>query len=176
MANDLQQGSAPATAAAEQAKRSSGENARVRKLHSMANRGFFALASFIAISIGAIDDFSILPSFPESFRATLGTPPSANMVSAALLLYSFAAIVLILARMTMRIPKFGVFANVGYLSGFYFFYHFSGTMQENFWAVLAAGSTILVLETYHLRTWCAEEIRKELEGGPHDDPPPFDAP
>lgn len=130
----------------------------------MANRGLFAMALFIALSIGAVHDFDILPSFPDKFRAMLGHPPSANMISAALLLYSFAAIVLILSRMTTNAAKFGVFANVGYLAGFYFFYHFAGSLEENFWAVFAAGLTVLGLETYHIRTYCHDQIRKELDG------------
>ena len=146
------------------AKASPPESEKVRRLKAMANHGFFAMALFIALSIGAVNDFEILPSFPESFRAMLGHPPSANMISAALLLYSFAAIVLILSRMTTNTAKFGVFANVGYLAGFYFFYHFAGSLAENFWAVFAAGVTVLGLETYSMRTYCNEEIKKEREG------------
>ncbi len=121
------------------------------------------MALFIALSIGAIRDFDFLPSFPEHIRHLLGHPPSANMISSVLLLYSFAAIVLILSRMTTGSDKFGPFANVGYLGGFYFFYHFAGAMEENFWAVFAAGITVLGLESYHIRNYCQEEIRKELD-------------
>jgi hypothetical protein len=135
----------------------------IRRLKALANRGLFALALFIALSIGAIRDFDFLPSFPDHFRQLLGRPPSTNMISGVLILYSFAAIVLILSRMTTGTGKFGPFANVGYLAGFYFFYHFAGAMEENFWAVFAAGMTVLGLESYHIRTYCNEEIRKELD-------------
>jgi hypothetical protein len=135
----------------------------IRRLRALANRGLFALALFVALSIGAIRDFDILPSFPVHFRELLGHPPSANMISGVLLLYSFAAIVLILSRMTTGSDKFGPFANVGYLAGFYFFYHFSGALEENFWAVFAAGLTVLSLETYHIRNYCSEAIRKEQD-------------
>jgi hypothetical protein len=136
---------------------------KIRRLKNMAHRGLYAMALFIALSIGAIRDFDFLPSFPERVLDLLGQPPSAKMVSAALLLYSFAAIVLILSRMTTGTAKFGVFANVGYLAGFYFFYHFTGQSEENFWAVFASGMTVLGLESYHIRTYCQEEIRKELD-------------
>jgi hypothetical protein len=135
----------------------------IRRLKALANRGLFALALFIALSIGAIRDFDFLPSFPDNFRQLLGRPPSTNMISGVLILYSFAAIILILSRMTTGAGKFGPFANVGYLAGFYFFYHFAGAMEENFWAVFAAGMTVLSLESYHIRTYCSEEIRKELD-------------
>jgi len=139
------------------------ETEKIRRLKALSNRGLFALALFIALSIGAIRDFDFLPSFSAHIRHLLGHPPSANMISGVLLLYSFAAIVLILSRMTTGSDKFGPFANVGYLAGFYFFYHFAGALEENFWAVFAAGLTVLSLETYHIRTYCSEEIRKELD-------------
>jgi hypothetical protein len=139
------------------------EPEKIRRLRALSNRGLFALALFITLSIGAIRDFDFIPSFPAHFRQLLGHPPSANMISGVLLLYSFAAIVLILSRMTTGSDKFGPFANVGYLAGFYFFYHFAGAMEENFWAVFAAGITVLSLETYHIRNYCSEEIRKERE-------------
>jgi hypothetical protein len=151
------------------------EPEKIRRLKTLANRGLFALALFMALSIGAIRDFDFIPSFPAHFRQLLGHPPSTNMISGVLLLYSFAAIVLILSRMTTGSDKFGPFANVGYLAGFYFFYHFAGAMEENFWAVFAAGITVLSLESYHIRNYCSEEIRKErdaLAGIPrerHDD-------
>ena len=139
------------------------ENEKIRVLKTRANRGIFAMALFVALSIGAIRDFDMLPSLPASIHALLGHPPSANLVSAALLLYIFSAIILILSRMTSGSAIFGGFTQVAYLSGFYLFYHFSGAMEENFWAVFAAGMTILGLESYHLWTWCTEEIRKEEE-------------
>jgi hypothetical protein len=139
------------------------EPEKIRRLKALANRGLFALALFISLSIGAIRDFDFLPSFPAHFRQLLGHPPSSNMISGVLLLYSFAAIILILSRMTTGTNKFGPFGNVGYLAGFYFFYHFAGALEENFWAVFAAGMTILSLESYHIRTYCNEEIRKEQE-------------
>jgi len=51
-------------------------------------------------------------------------------------------------------------SHVGYLAGFYGFYHFSGKLAENFWAVFAAGVTILGLEGYHLWIYCSEEIER----------------
>lgn len=139
------------------------ENDIIRRLKARPSHSLYAMALFIALSIGAIRDFDFLPSFPPGIRELLGQPPSADMVSAALLIYSFSAIILVLSRMMSGDGKFGGFAQVAFLAGFYFFYHFTGTMEENFWAVFAAGMTILGLESYHIWTWCAEEIRKEEE-------------
>lgn len=135
----------------------------IRRIKSRANRSMFSLALFVAISIGALRGFDFLPSFSPHFRALLGRPPSSNMISAALMLYSFSAIILILSRMMSGAGVNTGLAHVGYLSGFFFFYHFAGAMEANFWAVFAAGVTILSLESYHTWTRCSEDIRKEQE-------------
>ena len=85
------------------------------------------------------------------------------MISTALLLYAFSAIILILSRMMSGSQSYSGIAHVGYLSGFYIFYHLGGVLAENVWAVFAAGITILGLESYHIWTFCNEEIRKEVE-------------
>jgi hypothetical protein len=137
------------------------ENEKIRRLKARASHGLYSMALFIALSIGAVRDFDFLPSLPPKIHALLGHPPSANMISTALLLYSFSAIVLILSRMMSGSGSFGGFTQVAYLAGFYFFYHFSGGMEENFWAVFAAGMTILSLESYQVWNFCTEEIKKE---------------
>jgi hypothetical protein len=136
----------------------------IRRLRARANRGLFALALFLVISIGAVNNFDFLPSFPPHIIEILGQPPSSKMISAALMLYSFSAIILILSRMMSgAVSNYSGIAHVGYLSAFFFFYHFSGAMNESFWAVFAAGLTVLGLESYHLWTRSIEEIRKEEE-------------
>ena len=133
----------------------------IRRLERRASHGLFILAIFIALSIVAMQNFSMLPSFPPAVIRALGKPPSAQMISAALLVYLFSAIILTLARMMEGTGKTGGLAHLGYLAAFYFFYHFSGDMEVHFWAVFAAGVTILSLESYHLWQYCREEILKE---------------
>ena len=70
---------------------------------------------------------------------------------------------LILGRMTAGAGAFSGLSHVGYLVGFYTFYHFSHALDDNFYAVLAAGITILSLESYHIWTWCQERIRHEKQ-------------
>lgn len=141
------------------------ENARKRiaRFQARFSRMLLAIAVFIVLSMFAGGDFSALPSLPESARHFLGAPPSANMINTALIVYSFSAILLILSRMMGGYGSYGGMAHVGYLAAFYGFYHFSGTLTENFWAVFAAGTTILCLETYHVWIYCLEQIRKERE-------------
>ena len=121
------------------------------------------MALFILLSIVALPDFSLLIFLDESIRAALGHPPPANLISALLILYIFSAIILTLSRMMSGSGQCSGLSHVGYLAGFYFFYHFSGALTENFWAVFASGVTILGLESYHIWIYCSEEIEKERE-------------
>jgi len=135
----------------------------IRNLHNKLTAEYLATALFLLLSIAALSDFSFFPPLPEGVRALLGKPPSANMISAVLLLYIFSAIILILSRMMSGSGRYGGIGHVGYLAGFYLFYHFSGKLPENFWAVFAAGVTILGLENYHLWIYCSEGIARERE-------------
>lgn len=137
--------------------------ARIGRLQRKAGNGPICLAIFLGISIAAQQDFSIIPSLPDDFRALLGHPPPPNMISAALVLYSFSAIILVLTRMVSGAEKYGGITHVGYLAAFYMFYHFSNSLGDNFWAVFAAGLTVLLLESYHMWTLCNFEIRKERD-------------
>jgi hypothetical protein len=139
------------------------ENDLIRHLKARSSHTLYVVALFIAMSIGAIRDFDFVPSLPQRIHELLGQPPSAELISTALLIYSFSAIILILSRMMSGSASYGGFTQLAYLAGFYFFYHFSGSMEENFWAVFAAGMTILGLESYQVWAWCTEEIRKEEE-------------
>jgi len=137
--------------------------ANIRKLRNTLTKELISIALFLLLSIVALDNFSVFPSLSEPIRAALGRPPAANMISAVLLLYVFSAIILILARMMSGSGRYGGVAHVGYLAGFYIFYHLSGKLPENFWAVFASGATVLGLESYHVWLYCSEEIEKERE-------------
>jgi hypothetical protein len=135
----------------------------IRHMHNKMTAELLATALFLLLSMAALNDFPFFPSLPVRIRTALGAPPSVNMISAVLLLYVFSAIILILSRMMSGSGKCGGIGHVGYLAGFYFFYHFSGKLPENFWAVFAAGATILALENYHLWIYCSEGIARERE-------------
>lgn len=132
----------------------------IRALHRTFSIELLAAGLFLLLSLAASSDFSFFPSLPANIRTALGRPPSVNMISAVLLLYIFSAIILILSRMMSGSGSYGGVSHVGYLAGFYVFYHFSGKLPENFWAVFATGVTILGLEGYHLWIYCSEEIAR----------------
>lgn len=136
---------------------------RIRLLQAGSIRGIWALALFLIVSVGALQDFGHLHSLPIHIKALLGPPPSATMISGLLVVYGFSAILLVLARMMNGSASSGGMFHVACLSAFYGFYFFSGSLAENFWAVFAAGLTILSLESYHTWIRCTSLIREEKE-------------
>lgn len=126
-------------------------------------RGLWPLALFLVLSIGAWRGFDMLPAIPGDVRALLGPAPPERLISIALVVYSFSAIILILSRMMGESKASGGIRHLGYLGAFFLFYQYAGVMRENFWAVFAAGMSILCLSAYHQWVQCGELIRQERE-------------
>ena len=137
--------------------------ANIKRLHRRANHGLYVLAAFLLLSFAAQDDFSFLPSFTPAFRESLGTGPTPGFISMALVVYLFSAVIMTLARMMSGVGKTGGITHLGYLGAFYGFFHLSGALADNIWAVVGSGITILSLEAYQLWNYCQEEIRREQE-------------
>ena len=136
-------------------------NEEINRLSHLSTRGILSLALFLVVSILAWCGFSFLPA-PDTVTAVLGHPPSARIISIALLIYTFSAIILSLSRMTAGIEH-GSFSHVGYLTVFFLFYYFSKSLEDNYWAVFGAGITILGVESYRIWIFCSESIAKKKE-------------
>ncbi|BCS54398.1 hypothetical protein GSbR_40330 [Geobacter sp. SVR] len=136
--------------------------ADIRRLKTFSNRGLWALSLFLLISLMAWRDFPLLP-LPDTIIASLGAPPSPQVISTVLLLYTFSAIILSLSRMMAAMEHKSSFCHVGYLTGFFLFYHFAKALNDNYWAVLGAGFTILSVESYRIWSYCNEFIKKKTE-------------
>lgn len=128
----------------------------------ISSRGLWSLALFLLISLLAWRNFPFLPRL-ETLVRHLGTPPSAQMVNTIFIVYTFFAILLSLSRMTAGVAHLGSFSHVGYLAGFYFFYYAAGALDDNYWAVFAAGMTILAVECYRIRAYCLEVMARNRE-------------
>lgn len=137
--------------------------AKIRRLRSRGALGIAGLGAFLALCLAARSDFAFLPPLSERTRALLGAAPPAHLIDMALIAYGFSAIVLALSKMMSGAARYGGLAHLGYLTGFFVFYHFAGAMEDRFWAVLAAGVTILVLEGYNLHSRCHELIDEERD-------------
>jgi hypothetical protein len=134
----------------------------IKRLRRFSNRGLWALSLFIVVSTFAWRGFSSLPS-PARVVAALGAPPSPQVISLVLVLYTFSAIILSLSRMMAGIRHRSSFVHVGYLSVFYLFYYFAEGLADNYWAVFGAGFTILCMESYRIWTFCNDSIVKKFE-------------
>jgi hypothetical protein len=151
----------PEDSAATRQRREVLEN--IRRFDALSRRGIWGLALFTFLSFGAVQGLSLLPVLPEKMRQLLGPAPPVHLISIALVVYSFSALILILGRMMSGSGSYRGWPHLGYLSGFYIFYYLAGALHDNFWAVFAAGLTILGLEYYHVRTTCTEAILREKE-------------
>ena len=134
----------------------------IDRLDRISTRGLVALSMFLVVSILAWWGFPLLPA-PDAVTAVLGKPPTAPIISIVLLIYTFSAIILSLSRMAAGIEQLSSFSHVGFLTGFFLFYYFGKSLDENFWAVLGSGITILGVESYRIWTFCAEGISKNRE-------------
>ncbi|MEA3333710.1 MAG: menaquinol oxidoreductase [Pseudomonadota bacterium] len=119
------------------------------------------MALFFLVSLGAAVNFCFLPPISENLRELLGAPPPTSLISIALIVYAFSALILILGQMNKGSVRFRGWSHMGYLSAFYIFYYYSGLLRENFWPVFIAGLTILGLENYRVWSACSEALRKE---------------
>ena len=118
-------------------------------------------ALFSLVSLGAAVDFRFLPPISEKTRQFLGASPSPSLISVALIVYAFSALILILGHMNTGPRRFRGWSHIGYLSAFYLFYFYTGVLRDNFWPVFIAGLTILGLEDYRVWSVCGEAIREE---------------
>lgn len=134
----------------------------IKRLEKFSNRGLWALSLFLVVCMLAWQDFSVL-TLPDKVVESLGPPPPGHMISLVLLIYTFSAIILSLSRMMGGIEHKSSFCHVGYLTGFFLFYHFAKILNDNYWAVFGAGITILGVESYRIWTFCAESISKKNE-------------
>lgn len=136
---------------------------RIRLCEQRSNYGLWALALFIAISIAANSQFQTLAELAQQWRAVLGPAPPPGWINGALFIYSFSAVIMIFTRMMQGTEPKGTIFPVIYLVIFYLFYGASGAQLEHFLAVLAAGLTILGLESYSCWNYYQAELRGARE-------------
>jgi hypothetical protein len=137
--------------------------ARIQRLQVLARRGLWGMCVFLLVSLAVFSLDSLVPQIPLTVREKLGASPPTNLISLALVVYSFSALILTLSRISSGNGKYKGWSHIGYLSGFYAFYFYAEALHTNFWAVFAAGITILALEYYQIWGFCMENIRLEEE-------------
>ncbi len=136
---------------------------RIRNLKQQMRYSKIWMALFFLISIGAAVNFRFLPPISENIKDILGASPPPTLISIALIVYAFSALILILGRMNTGSTRFRGWSHLGYLTAFYLFYFYCDLLRDNFWPVFIAGLTILGLEDYRVWSVCSEVIKKEEE-------------
>jgi hypothetical protein len=134
---------------------------RIRRLERASGNGLWSMVLFLSVSFVAFQGFSIFPDLGEKARKMLGTPPPAEMISLALVVYAFSSIVQTLARMSRKIKPYTGLMHAAFFTAFYTFYHLSGFLQDNFWAVFFAGISVMGLDNYYLMSHSNEAVRRE---------------
>lgn len=135
--------------------------ARIRHLERAPGNGLLAMALFLLVSFFAYNGFAILPDLSDETRRMLGAPPPAEMISLALVVYAFSGIVRTLARMSRNIKPYLGLMHAAFFTAFYAFYHLSGALPGNFWAVFFAGISVMGLENYYLWAHSSEAAVRE---------------
>lgn len=136
---------------------------RIQRLRGQIRRGALGMLIFTVVSAASMLNALLFPPLPEGIRRFLGPSPPTGLISVALVVYVFSALTLILARMNSEDQTYRGWSHLGYLTAFYVFYYFAEELGDNFWAVFAAGLTILGLENYRVWTRCTEALRRERE-------------
>ena len=132
----------------------------IRRLKRFSSRGLWALSLFLLVSILVRNGIASL-ILTEGVAASLGKPPSSSAISILLVVYTFFAIILSLARIMGGVDHRSSFSHVGYLTAFFLFYHAAKSLDDNYWAVVGSGVTILGLESYRIWTFCSEAMTKK---------------
>lgn len=137
--------------------------ARIRSLERASGNGLWSMVLFLLVSLVAFDGFAFFPDLSDDVRRMLGAPPPSEMISLALVVYAFSGIVQTLARMSRNIKPYRGLMHAAFFTAFYIFYHLSGALQDNFWAVFFAGVSVLGLENYYLWAHSSAAVRKERD-------------
>jgi O-antigen/teichoic acid export membrane protein len=133
---------------------------RISQLHALGHRPWWVLAGFTLISILAIPGLLLPPLTPE-LRQLLGPPPPLVLINLALVVYTFSALVLSLARMINGADAGRCWVPLLYITPFYLFYYFAEALRDNYWAIFAAGLTVTGMECYRCWTWARESLVEE---------------
>lgn len=137
--------------------------ARIAELQALSFKGLLGLTLFMLMSVGAFFSIDYQWSIPAHVLEVLGASPPVYMISLALAVYCFSAVLLVLPKIVDGSDRYRGWSALGFLGAFYIFYFYAGALEINFWAVFAAGALVLSLEYVGLLIFSRKETRKETE-------------
>lgn len=134
---------------------------RIAGLQARSRQGLWGLTLFALLSAGiyAAPVSTALIS-PKMFDL-LGPSPPVSLISLALVIYCFSALVLAMPRIVDGGERYRGWSMLGYVSCFYGFYFYAGALEVNFWAVFAVGALLLSLEYVGVLIHCRAAVREE---------------
>lgn len=134
---------------------------RIARLQTRSRQGLWGLTLFVLLSAGIyVAPASTALISPKMFDV-LGPSPPVSLISLALVVYCFSALVLAMPRIVDGGERYRGWSMLGYLSCFYGFYFYAGALEVNFWAVFAAGALLLSLEYLGVLIHCRAAVREE---------------
>ncbi len=141
---------------------------RTEHRYTRARRNLWSLVAFLLISIDAYSfrNFNLFEASSEPVRQLLGYPPPTYLISIALAVYCFSAVILTLTAMANYNPPASTWKNLGYRCTFYLFYSFSGSIAGHFIPVLVVGLFLYAFDQCHIwfYNFKLEQQQKELLG------------
>lgn len=136
---------------------------RIDRLRTFSRKGLWGITLFMALSALVYEFVGTHIVIPTEVFAVLGAAPPVSLISLALVVYCFSALILALPRIVDGSDCYRGWSVLAYLTVFYGFYFYAQALTINFWAVFAAGALLLSLEYISLLIYCRQEIRREQE-------------
>jgi hypothetical protein len=138
---------------------------RSEQRYRRSRNNLWGLLAFLLISIDAYTfrNFNLFESSSEPLRQLLGYPPPAYLISIALAVYCFSAIILTLTAMANDTRPASTWKNLGYRSAFYLFYSFSGTLAGHYIPVLVVGLCLYALDQCHIWIYNCRTLQQQKQ-------------
>lgn len=136
---------------------------RIDRLQSLSRKGLWGIILFMVLSAVGYAVIGYQSVIPAEIFDRFGAAPPVSLISLALAVYCFSALILTLPRIVDGSDTYRGWAVVAYLGAFYGFYFYARALDVNFWAVFATGALLLTLEYISLLIHCRREIQLEKE-------------
>ncbi|WP_432823945.1 menaquinol oxidoreductase [Trichloromonas sp.] len=134
---------------------------RIEQLQVLSRKGLWGIALFAACSAAGYAAIGCQTALTAGVFTLLGAAPPVPLISLALVVYCFSALILTLPRIVDGSDRYRGWSVIAYLAAFYGFYFYARSLEVNFWAVFAVGVLLLTLEYLSLLIHCRREIRQE---------------
>ena len=133
--------------------------------YARSRKNLWGLIIFLLISIDAYSfrHINLFEISSEPIRQLLGTPPPAFLISLALAVYCFSAVLMSLTSIAKGIRPSPSWKHLFYRTIFYLFYSFCGALAAHHLPVLLIGLFLYGLEQVHVWVYNAKAVEQHKE-------------